>query len=226
MGKGRINYELRIDPIMKKFISLLSGGLDSPIAAYLMIKKGFTPAFLSFLTSDDYEDSMKKKVIKIVKILSKLTNDELKIYFINHDNNLDVFKEFCDRKLTCVLCKRLMLRIAKKLGELNQTNIIVTGDILGEQASQTLDNLYAYNNIISGCVMLRPLIGCDKQEIINLNKQIGSYNASSEPSAGCNFNPQYPETHAKLDEVLNSEKKVNIEELIMKSIKSAEILEF
>ncbi len=211
---------------MRKFISLLSGGLDSPIAAYLMIKKGFTPIFLSFLTSDDYEDSMKKKVIKIVKILSKFTNDELKIYLINHDNNLDVFKDFCDRKLTCVLCKRLMLRIAKKLGELNQTNIIVTGDILGEQASQTLDNLYAYNNIISGCVMLRPLIGCDKQEVIDLNKQIGSYNASSEPSAGCNFNPQYPETHAKLYEVLNSEKKVNIEELIAKSIKSAEILKF
>ncbi|TES98469.1 MAG: hypothetical protein E3J90_05720 [Promethearchaeota archaeon] len=211
---------------MRKFISLLSGGLDSPIAAYLMLKRGFTPTFLSFLTSDDYEDSMKKKVIKIVKILSRFTNDELKIYFINHDNNLDAFKEFCDRKLTCVLCKRLMLRIAKKLGELNQTNIIVTGDILGEQASQTLDNLYAYNNIISGCVMLRPLIGCDKQEVIDLNKKIGSYNASSEPSAGCNFNPQYPETHAKLGEVLNSEKKVNIEELIMNSIKNAEILKF
>ena len=211
---------------MRRFISLLSSGLDSPIAAYLMIKRGFTPVFLSFLTSDDSEDSMKKKIIKIVKILSKFTNDELKIYFINHDNNLDFFKEFCDRKLTCILCKRLMLRIAKKLGELNQTNIIVTGDILGEQASQTLDNLYAYNNIISGCVMLRPLIGCDKQEVIDLNKQIGSYEASSEPSAGCNFNPQYPETHAKLYEVLNSEKKVNIEELIIKSIKNAEILKF
>ena len=190
---------------MRKFISLLSGGLDSPIAAYLMIKRGFTPVFLSFLTSDDYE---------------------VKIYFINHDNNLDVFKEFCDRKLTCVLCKRLMLRLAKKLGKLVQTNMIVTGDILGEQASQTLDNLFAYNNIISGCVMLRPLIGCDKQEVIDLNKQIGTYKASSETSAGCNFNPQYPETHAKLDEVLNSEKKVDIEELIMKSIKNAEILKF
>ena len=221
------NYPIKIfNLMMKNFISLLSSGLDSPIAAYLMIKRGFKPIFLSFLTSDDSEDSMKKKVIKIVKILSKCTNDELKIYFINHDNNLDYFKEFCDRKLTCILCKRLMLRIAKNLGELNQTNIIVTGDILGEQASQTLDNLYAYNNIISGCVMLRPLIGCDKQEVIDLNKQIGSYEASSEPSAGCNFNPQYPETHAKLYEVLNSEKKVNIEELITKSIKNEEILEF
>ena len=211
---------------MRKFISLLSGGLDSPIAAYVMIKKGFTPAFLTFLTSDDYEDSLKKKVINVVKILTTFTNDKLKIYFINHDNNLEGFKQACDRKLTCVLCKRLMIRIAKQLGKLEGTNIIVTGDILGEQASQTLDNLYSYNNIIQEFILLRPLIGCDKQEVINLNKQIGLYNTSSESSAGCQFNPQYPETHAKLFEVEDSELKVNISDLVENSIKSAEILEF
>lgn len=75
-----------------------------------------------------------------------------------------------------------MLGIAKKLGELIQTNIIITGDILGELASQSLDNLYAFNNIISSCVMLKSLIRCDKQEIIDLNKRKGSYKASSEPS--------------------------------------------
>lgn len=211
---------------IRKFISLLSGGLDSPIAAYVMIKRGFTPIFLSFLTSDDYEDSMKKKVIKIVKILSKFTNDKLKLYFINHDNNLEGFKQVCDRKLTCVLCKRLMLRIAKQLGKLEECNIIVTGDILGEQASQTLDNLYSYNNIIQDCILLRPLIGCDKQEVININKQIGLYQTSSEASAGCQFNPQYPETHAKLFEVEESELKVSITDLVDNSIRNAEILKF
>jgi len=211
---------------IRKFISLLSGGLDSPIAAYVMIKRGFTPTFLTFLTSDDYEDSLKKKVINIVKILTTFTDNKLKIYFINHDNNLEGFKQSCDRKLTCVLCKRLMLRIAKQLGKLEGTNIIVTGDILGEQASQTLDNLYSYNNIIQDFILLRPLIGCDKQEVININKQIGLYNTSSESSAGCQFNPQYPETHAKLVEVEDSELKVKISELVESSISSAEILEF
>jgi len=211
---------------IRKFISLLSGGLDSPIAAYVMIKRGFTPTFLTFLTSDDYEDSLKKKVIKIVNILTTFTDNKLKIYFINHDNNLEGFKQACDRKLTCVLCKRLMIRIAKQLGKLEGTNIIVTGDILGEQASQTLDNLFSYNNIIQDFILLRPLIGCDKQEVININKQIGLYNTSSESSAGCQFNPQYPETHAKLFEVEDSELKVNISDLVENSIKSAEILEF
>ena len=205
---------------------MLSGGLDSPIAAYVMIKRGFTPTFLTFLTSDDYEDSLKKKVIKIVNNLTTFTDDKLKIYFINHDNNLEGFKQTCDRKLTCVLCKRLMIRIAKQLGKIEGTNIIVTGDILGEQASQTLDNLYSYNNIIQDFILLRPLIGCDKQEVININKQIGLYNTSSESSAGCQFNPQYPETHAKLFEVEDSELKINISDLVENSIKSAEILEF
>ena len=99
-----------------KFISLLSGGLDSPIAAYLMMKKKFSPVFLSFLTSDDEENSMKKKVVRIVQILAQLTDEKLKLYFINHDHNLERFKRRCERKLTCILCKRLMIRIAKEIG--------------------------------------------------------------------------------------------------------------
>ncbi len=211
---------------MRKFVSLLSGGLDSSIAAYLMIKRGFIPVFLSFLTSDDENHSMKNKVIDLAKLLSKHTDNELKIYIINHDDNLEAFKQFCDRKLTCVLCKRLMLRTAKRLGSLENTNIIVTGDILGEQASQTLDNLYSYNNIIQDFIVLRPLIGCDKQEVINMNKKIGSYEVSSIPSAGCKFNPQYPETHAKPHEIQHSESKINIFDLVENSIENAEVLKF
>ncbi len=211
---------------MRKFISLLSGGLDSSIAAYLMIKRGFIPVFLSFLTSDDKNHSMKNKVIDLVKLLTMYTNNELKIYIINHDNNLEAFKQFCDRKLTCVLCKRLMLRTAKRLGRLENTKIIVTGDILGEQASQTLDNLYSYNSIIQDFIVLRPLIGCDKQEVINMNKKIGSYEVSSIPSAGCKFNPQYPETHAKPHEIQHSESKINIFDLVENSIENAEVLKF
>ena len=144
---------------MKKFISLLSGGLDSPIAAYLMIKKGFTPIFLSFLTSDDLKHSMRLKVLKIIELLKKFTEEKIKIYLINHNSNLNLFKKICERKLTCILCKRLMIRIAKHIGIREDTNLIVTGDILGEQASQTLDNLYTYNDLIENFIVLRPLIG-------------------------------------------------------------------
>lgn len=208
----------------KKFISLLSGGFDSPFAAALMIKRQYIPVFLSFLTSDDKENSMKNKVIRIVKKLKNLTNNQLKVYFIDLDGNLKILSNNCDRKLTCVLCKRLMLRIARTLAIKEQTNLIVTGDILGEQASQTLDNLYSYNEIAKDFVILRPLIAYDKNEVISGIRELGLYDIISQPSAACLFNPQYPETHAKLKEVILSEKRININDLINNAFSKVEIL--
>lgn len=169
---------------------------------------------------------MKKKVIEILKLLTKYTENKIKIYFINHDPNLGIFKQKCDRKLTCVLCKRLMIRIAKEIGKIEGTRLIVTGDILGEQASQTLDNLYAYNEIIEDHVLLRPLIGFNKEDVIKIDQKIGLYDAISQKSAGCLFNPQYPETHAKPHELVNAESNLDIIEQIKNSLKNAEILEF
>jgi thiamine biosynthesis protein ThiI len=211
---------------MKKFISLLSGGLDSPIAAYLMLKKGYEPVFLSFLTSDDLSKSMREKILKIVGKLRTFTEKPSKLYLISHDENLELFKNLCERKLTCILCKRLMLRIAKQICDFEGTNLIVTGDIMGEQASQTLDNLFSYNDTIKEKIVLRPLIGWDKQDVIELNKKLDLYEFTSLQSAGCQFNPQFPETHAKLNEINKSESKLEINDLILHSIKRAEILEF
>jgi len=211
---------------MKKFISLLSGGLDSPIAAYLMMNQQLTPIFVSFLTSDDNEESMKRKVIKIVTELKKCSKVQLKLYLIYHDPNLNLLKTKCERKLTCVLCKRFMIRIAQKIGNLENTNIIVTGDILGEQASQTLDNLYVYNDLLKNHILLRPLIGMDKLEVIKLNQKSGLYDITSKTTAGCQFNPQFPETHAKPDEIIREESVIQIENLINDSISKSEVLFF
>jgi tRNA uracil 4-sulfurtransferase len=211
---------------MKKVVILLSGGLDSPIAAYLMMKRGFKPIFLSFLTSDDLKHSMRKKVSKIIKKLKLTCNLPIKTYFIDHDPNLMIFQKECERKLTCILCKRVMLRIATEIARIEKTNLIVTGDILGEQASQTLDNLISYNDIIEKFIILRPLIGWDKNDVIDLNKKLGLYEISSQKSASCEYNPKYPETHAKKENINQSESNIDIQKLLKKSIKSAEILEF
>ena len=168
---------------------------------------------------------MKQKIINIIQVITNQTEYKLKIYFIDHDFNLINFKQCCDRKLTCILCKRLMIRIAKEIGKMEGTNIIVTGDILGEQASQTLDNLFGYNDIIFDHIILRPLIGLNKEDIIKINKKLGLYEIISQKSAGCQYNPQYPETHAKKSEILEAESKINIDFLIKKALKSAEILE-
>ncbi len=211
---------------MKKFISLISGGLDSPVASYLFMRKRYNPIFLSFLTSDDLDLTMKKKVLSIIKQLIDTTKLRAKLYVINHDPNLITFKNNCERKLTCVLCKRLMIRIAIQIGKIEGTNLIVTGDILGEQASQTLDNLFAYNDLIKETVLLRPLIGFDKLEVIKINESINLFKLCSQKSASCTFNPQYPETYAKCVEVQEEESRVDISKLVDSSIKSAETLEF
>ena len=209
---------------MTKFISLLSGGLDSPVATYLMIKKGFLPTILSFLISDDAEHSMKKKVLLIIKVLKKFTKNEIKVYLIKHEPNLETFKSSCERKLTCVLCKRMMIRIAKEIGRIEDINLLITGDILGEQASQTLNNLYSYNDLLNEYILLRPLIGCNKLEIIKINEKVGLYDICSQSSASCHYNPQFPETHAKLAEVINAEPAIEFKDLINHSLKSAEVL--
>ena len=209
---------------MKKFISLLSGGLDSPVAAFLMIKQNFHPIFISFLTSEDENHSLKKKVIQIVKFLKMFTKNTIKLYLINHDSNLEIFQSKSERKLTCILCKRLMIRIATQIGKNENTNLILTGDILGEQASQTLDNLFVYNNLLKNFTILRPLIGWDKLEVIKLSEKIGLYKICSQSSASCQYNPQFPETHAKPFEISNAESNVNLIGLVGESLKNAEIL--
>ena len=226
MGSRGNNSNINEDILMKKFISLFSGGLDSPVAAYLIAKNGFEPIFLSFLTSDDDENTLKLKIINILKKLKTQIDHGIKVYFINHDPNLNFFQQNCERKLTCILCKRMMLRIAMEIGKREGTNLIVTGDILGEQASQTLDNLIEYNDLMQNFIIMRPLIGWDKLEVIDLNKKLGLYKITSLKSASCQFNPVYPETHAKKHEIMKAELLYNVSEIIEKSLKRAEILKF
>ncbi|MFW9945945.1 MAG: hypothetical protein ACFFDX_03855 [Candidatus Odinarchaeota archaeon] len=211
---------------MKKIVTLLSTGLDSPVAAYLMMKKNFHPVFLTFLTFNSQNLIIKEKIVEIVKILAKYTKAKFKIYFIKHDLNLNLLKQLCERKLTCILCKRLMIRIAIQIAEMENTNLIVTGDILGEQASQTLDNIFVYNNLIEDNIIIRPLIGWNKLEVINLNKKLNLYEITSNLSISCLYNPQYPETHAKLHEIQNNETKIKIREIVKNAINSSELLEF
>jgi thiamine biosynthesis protein ThiI len=211
---------------MKKIVALLSGGFDSPIAAYLMVKKGFEPIFLSFLTSEDSQHTLENKILQIAQKLSIITNHKIKLYIINHDNNLEIFKNYCERKLTCVLCKRLMIKIAKEIGKMEGTNIIITGDILGEQASQTLGNLYIYNDLLNMCIIIRPLIGFNKLDVIELSQRLELYDLCSQKSASCLYNPQYPETYAKKLEIKKAESLISPNEMIQKSINNIKILEF
>ena len=208
----------------KRVISLLSGGLDSPVSTYLMMKRGYDITAISLVTAEDPEELNKKKILGLGKVLTDLTNRKIRLYYIKYTAIQSQFVEKAERKLTCLLCKRLMLRLAQEIAKRNGIKFIINGDILGEQASQTLDNLYVVQRVISDVLVIRPLIGYDKLEVIRIAQKIGTYDVCSMKSPGCDKNPQYPETHAKLKDLIKAESNFNFEPIIEKLIESAEII--
>lgn len=195
------------------FVSLLSTGLDSPIATYLLMRKGWACHALSFLNGKDQAEINRKKVHKVGELLVSLTHQPLRLHFVNYDSILDILQQSGqkpeDRKQMCLLCKRTMLLAAKTLAQNTGAKYIVNGDILGEQASQTLDNLYVVNQINTEVPVLRPLIGFDKLDVIKLSQNLGFYEISLMKQVSCEYNPAFPETRANLPQILTLEKNID-----------------
>ena len=208
----------------KKVVSLLSGGLDSPISTYLMMKRGYDVLAISLITANDPAGLNRTKILKLASLLKERTGRNIEVYFIKYIQIQSEFVEKAERKLTCLLCKRLMLRLAQRIAKEQGIKFIINGDILGEQASQTLENLYAVQRVVSDALVVRPLIGFDKLEVIRLAQQIGTYEICSMKSPGCDKNPQYPETHAKLKDLVKAESVFNYEAIIQSLVQSAEVV--
>ena len=191
------------------FVSLLSTGLDSPIATYLLMNKGFDCISISFLHNYPKSKLNKDKAIKIGQRLVELTNQNLTMYFVNYDVILQKLKSTCEDRIRCILCKRTMLDISQFIALEENAKFIVTGEILGEQASQTIDNLFVIDKIIRDIPIIRPLIGFNKLDIIKLSQKLDFYDISLLEENGCNYNPKYPETRANLKKIINEEKKLD-----------------
>lgn len=217
MGSGNT----MINNSKKYALALLSTGLDSPVASYLMMKKGYDIIALSFLNGGEESQKNGMKVIEVARKLKELTHQEIILYTLDYDTYLDKIIEKCDRKNTCLFCKRTMLKTAALLAQMNNCEFIINGDILGEQASQTLDNLFVVSESNRKVPIIRPLIGFDKSDIIQISRKVGLYELTLINAPGCIKNPKYPETHAKLEEILDNEKNLdlNINSLIEKSQK-------
>jgi thiamine biosynthesis protein ThiI len=204
-----------------KVVCLASGGTDSPVAAWLAVKKELTPVFVYFDNAPFTDEAAKQKVFDAVK---KLSLENAKIYVLNNGDNLADIVRNCPRNLTCVLCRRLMYRVAEKIALKEGAEALVTGEIVGEHASQTLRNLRVENQVLSEVTVLRPLIGMDKVEVENLARKIGTFDVSAKHVSCCTGAPPKPRTRAGLDEVQKAEQHLNIEKMIEKNLKNARIL--
>ncbi len=183
-------------------VSLLSTGIDSPVAAWMMMRRGCKVSFLHFGSLEEVEP--------IVKRLEYFCNQELMVWCIPHEPVLEAIGAEAG-KYTCVVCKRFMHRAAELLAEKIHASGIVSGENVGQVASQTLENLEVID-----CLRMpvyRPLVAMDKEEIIAVAKRIGTYELAVKGTK-CPYVPDKPSTRAKLEEVLAAEEKIGIEKLL------------
>lgn len=209
-----------------KVACLMSGGIDSPVASYLTLKRGAENIWIHFHSFPLTSKSSIEKNQRLAKIfLSYQPN--LKLYLIPFTNIQKEIKTKTNPKYRVLLYRRMMLRIAKKIAEKENCQALVTGESLGQVSSQTLNNMQITQKSVNQLI-LRPLIGMNKEEIMNLAKRINTYEISIEPQEDCCtlFVPKKQTAEGKLEKVKKLEEELEINALINNSLKNMEIQSF
>ena len=201
-----------------KVIALVSGGIDSPVSAFLMMKRGCEVIVLHF-NNYPYTGGSNAKVLKIIEKLSEYAPSKLKFLEADYGDYLKSCVEDAPVRLTCVLCKSGMYRIAEEIAKKEEALAIIDGSSLGQVASQTLPNLLA-TRYVTKMPVLSPLIGLDKIEIENIGKKIGTFEISILPAPGCTAVPKYPETNADLEQFLDVLDDIDFEEKVEEVVSS------
>jgi thiamine biosynthesis protein ThiI len=204
-----------------RYIALMSGGIDSPVAAYLMLKVG---AHVNLLNMDNRpfgEMDEMEKVDELALRLKQLFPDRVRLFRGPHGLSLEAFTRNSDPKYTCVLCKKAMLMLADLLCEKWDCSGIILGDSMGQVASQTLPNLAA---VSAGIVhpILRPLIGLDKLDIEKIGKEIGTFEISIRRTTGCTATPKFPITKADAEKLRREAEKAGMKDVIRKVMEQVE----
>ena len=203
-----------------KVVCLVSSGIDSPVAAYLMMKRGCEVIALHCNNDPFSGPKVTENFNLLIDRLDEYANGApIKRRVVDYGEYLAVAKDKAPWKMTCVLCKSGMYRIAERLAQKLGANAIVDGSSLGQVASQTLPNILATRYGVD-MPILSPLIGLDKEEITEIAIRIGTFEISKIDDGGCSAVPKYPETHADLDRVKQACEDMNQEIEIDKAFKN------
>jgi len=207
-----------------KVVGLLSGGIDSPVASILAMKRGAAVTFVHFHSIPLTTEESIEKVKQITTVLSHYQS-RIHLYLIALTPIQKEILVKTKEKYRIILYRRFMFRIAEIIARKEKARALVTGESLGQVASQTLDNI-AVIEAVSSMPILRPLIGLDKQEIINLAKEYGTYDISILPDQDCCslFLPKHPATKAKKQFIEAEEENLVVDNLIQDAIDSIEII--
>jgi thiamine biosynthesis protein ThiI len=205
---------------------LLSGGIDSPVAAYRMMRRGCTVYFVHFHSYPILSRASIEKVHEIATLLTR-HQQHTRLALVAFGELQQQVVLAVPPELRVVIYRRLMLRIAERLARTWKVRALVTGEVVGQVASQTLENMTAIAEV-SGLEILRPLVGMDKDEISDQAQAIGTLPISNIPDQDCCtlFTPRNPATRARLDDVLRAEAALPIEEMVSGAVAAATIEDF
>lgn len=194
-------------------VLMISGGIDSPVAGYMMIQNGWDLVALHMDNRPYTDDREVDKAFDLIRRLEEATGREIPKYMAPHKQNQLAIARNTDRHMQCVLCRRMMWRTAERLAERVGAQALVTGENLGQVASQTLDNLGSHTNAVD-LPMIRPLLGLDKTQIMEIAREIDTYEISTRPGLCCTIVPDKPVTHSNLDRTMKEEAKIDPDALL------------
>lgn len=201
---------------------LISGGIDSPVAGYMMAKRGLCLSAVHFYSYPYTSERARDKVVDLARIVSAYSGT-IKLHLVPFTEIQLAIYDGCPEKETTVIMRRLMMEIAERLAVADGAGALITGEALGQVASQTMESLAATNDAVSMPVF-RPLIGFDKEEITDVAKKIGTFETSIQPFEDCCtvFVPQHPVTRPKVEEIRRSEKLVDFAPMIDRAVSGTE----
>lgn len=203
---------------------LLSGGIDSPVAGWMIAKRGVQISAVHFHSYPYTSDRAKEKVLDLARILSESCCG-IRVHVVPFTKIQMEIHEKCPEEYTTLIMRRFMMRIAERVALTEHAEALITGESIGQVASQTMQALGTTDSVVSMPVF-RPVIGFDKSEIIDLAKKIGTFETSSLPYEDCCtvFTPRHPATHPKMEKILQGEGALDVEGLIEEAVAGIEII--
>ncbi|MCC0656682.1 tRNA 4-thiouridine(8) synthase ThiI [Clostridioides sp. ES-S-0123-01] len=204
-------------------MSLLSGGIDSPVATWMVAKRGMEVEAVHFHSYPFTSERSQEKVKDLAKILAKYCG-RVRLHKVNILEIQKAIGENCNEEEATILSRRFMMRIAQKLSEKRHCDALITGESIGQVASQTIQGLTCTNAVVN-LPVFRPLIAMDKSDIVDIAKKIGTFETSIIPEEDCCsvFSPRKPVTKPRLEKIEKSELSLDIEKLVQDAIDVIEV---
>ena len=206
---------------------LLSGGIDSPVAGYMIGKRGVAICAVHFYSYPYTSERAKEKVLELARIVSRYTGP-MKVLVVPFTDVQLAIMQNCREDLSTILLRRSMMRIAERVARMNGCSALITGESVGQVASQTVQAIYCTDNAVANMPIYRPLIGMDKMETVEIARRIGTFETSIQPYEDCCtvFTPKHPKTRPNLEEVLKEEENYDhaaLEEIAIRDIETVTV---